>query len=117
MELTALIILATLATKFIDFLKYLRNADWNGAFTQASVWLAGVVVIFLAAEADAFVGIELPTLNVVLGDLDFASKIIVGLSITSLLSTVFDFKKALDGSDSASTPSLFPNLDNPGNND
>ena len=110
MEITALIVLATLATKIIDVLKYLQARDWNGVFTQVSVWAAGVIVIFMAAQAQAFEGVQVPSIDQALGLLDFWSLVIVGLSITSLLSTVYDFKKAIDNTDSASVPALLPGL-------
>jgi len=104
MEIVLLTALTALGWKIIDLLKFLRAGDVNAAVTQVVTWAAGVGVVFLGSATDwaetfAVNGITLESLN-------GASKVLVGASLLSLGSVGFDFKKALDGSDSARTPSL-----------
>lgn len=106
MDAVILLVLATLASKFVDFLKFLRNKDWNAAFTQAAVWVSGAVVMFLASAAAVTHDVVIPNLNVTFGQLDGGSKILIGTAITSLLSVGFDLKKAIDSTDTARTPPL-----------
>lgn len=102
----SLLILGALATKIIDFVKYVRNKDWNAAITQAATWVAGVVVIMLAANANAFEVLVLPGMADPLGSLNVWSLILIGLTLTSFISFAYDFKKAIDGTDSAKAPPL-----------
>jgi len=95
-----------LASKVIEMLKYLRNKDMNGAFTLAAVWIAGVVSTFLAAAAKVTETLVLPGTSIPLGTLDGASLVLIGLTLTSTIGTVYDFKKALDNGDSAKQPPL-----------
>jgi hypothetical protein len=97
-------VLAALALKVTDFLKYLTNRHWNSAITQGTVWLAGVLVVFLGASADLTAGIEV--FGSALGDIDAASLLLLGLGLGSTGSVAYDFKAALDNSDTAITPSL-----------
>lgn len=99
-----LAVLAALALKFTDFLKFARVKDWNSVSTQAAVWTSGVVAVFLGASAD--ISAEVEVFGSLLGDLDIASQILTGLSLGSVGSVLYDFKSALDGTDSAVTPPL-----------
>lgn len=102
----ALTILGTLGWKLVDFTKYLTNKDWNAAATQLYAWAIGIVLVVLASAADVFEGFALPGMTVPVGDMDIGSLLVVGMSMSSLMGVGFDFKKALDGSDSAVTPPL-----------
>jgi len=106
MEAAALVVLAMLASKLLDFAKFLRAKDWNAVFTQVSAWAIGVAVLWVAGTAEVFKGVVIPALDTSIGSLDAGGLFLVGLSLTSLLSTVYDFKKALDNTDSAKTPPL-----------
>lgn len=101
-----LLVLAPLASKFVDVLKFLKNKDWNATITQIVTWVSGAVVVFLASAAKVTHDVVIPSLDVTFGSLDGWSKILIGTAITSLLSMVYDFKKAIDTSDSAKTPPL-----------
>lgn len=98
--------LVALAWKFVDFSKQVTNKDWNAALTQVYMWLAGLVAVLLGANADAFEAIIIPGMEKPLGDLNFWSLVIIGLSFTSVGSVAYDFKKAFDNSDSAKMPPL-----------
>lgn len=88
--------------KVVDFLKFARAKDWNAVFTMLTLWAGGLIVTFLFAESQwANIGI----LN--LSDASGRDLIIFGLSATSLGAMIpFDFKKAIDQTDSAKTPPL-----------
>lgn len=103
MNLPLLALMGTLVWKLLDFAKYFRAKDWNGVFTQAAAWGAGVAVVFLGSATD-FATVHIN--DMALGDLNYASKILLGMLATSLLSVGYDFKKAFDRSDSAQTPAL-----------
>lgn len=97
--------LIALAWKFVDFLKFLRNRDWNASLTQICVWAAGVGVVFLGAAADDTKTIKVGT--IALGAMNTPGKVLLGLCVLSVGSVVYDFKKAFDNTDSAAERSLF----------
>lgn len=93
-----------LAWKIVDWTKHWRVRDWNAVVTQGASWAAGIVVVFVFAHSDfssthAVAGIEV-------GKLNTWSLVLLGLSVGSSGSVLYDFKRALDGSDSAAQPSL-----------
>lgn len=109
MEFIPLVQMAVLVFALINFLKFIREGNTNGWFTQLVVWVAGVLVVMLVAQTDFAEGI-------VIGDMSLASMntwslIFVGLTIASLATFGTEVKKALDGSDSAAMPQL---LNKPG---
>ena len=109
MELTiSVALLAALIWKLGDLSKLVTNRDWNGLFTQVWIYVLGIVIVLVAGNANAFEGLVIPGMTEPMGSLDGLSLVIIGLCIASFGSTAFDFKKALDGSDSAKTPSLIP---------
>lgn len=102
-EIVPVVLLGAVVTKFVDFLKGLRNKEWNNALTQLVVWVAGVVGVFLFAETQwSNLGfLDLATANVF-------DKTVLGLEASSLFSVAVDFRKAFDQTDSAKTSPLFP---------
>jgi hypothetical protein len=104
MEFVPLLAALALAWKIVDWLKLLRVKDWNGVVTQAAVWGAGVLVIFLLAQSDFSSGITIGDMN--LDALNGWSLVLVGLCIGASGSVGYDFKRAFDRSDSAAMPSL-----------
>lgn len=103
--LTAVVLLAS---KLVELAKFVRNKDWNGALTLAVLMVVGVAVVFFAAEAEVTETLVVPGTVTPIGVMDGPSLVFVGLIFTSLVSKLYDFQKALDGSDSAAQPSLFP---------
>ncbi len=118
MEFAPLAFLGALVYKFVDFLKFVKAKDWNAAGTQLVAWAAGIVAITLFANSDFAAGIDLGGRS--LDSLNFVSQVIVGLSATSLFSSFYDVKRAIDNTDSARTPALIseatPVLTKPGVN-
>lgn len=106
MEFIPFVAALAFAWKLVDFIKYLSNKDTNGAITQLAVWGSGVIAVFLLASTDFAAGISVGDLPV--SSLNWASLVLVGLSVGSSGSVAFDFKKALDREDSAKTESLLP---------
>jgi uncharacterized membrane protein len=103
-DVVPLVLIGALVTKVIDFLKFLRGGLYGDAMTQLVVWVAGIGVVFLFAETQ--------WANVGLVDLSTANpfdKLVLGLQASSVFGVVNDYRKAFDSTDSAKTPSLFPN--------
>lgn len=105
-EAISLVVLGTLAAKIIDVVKFARVKDWNAVATQAATWVAGVVVVLLGANADAFEALVIPGMEAALGDLNFWSQFLIGLTLTSFISFTYDFRKAFDNTDSAKLPQM-----------
>jgi hypothetical protein len=95
----ALAALGTLVFTFVNFLTYVKARNLNGVVTQLIAWVAGVVAILIAAHTQFAPDITFG--NHPLSKLDWQSQVFLGLIATSILSTVNEVKKAIDGSDSA----------------
>ena len=105
MDFVPLVALAALVLAVINWFKYIRTGDLNGALTQLSVWVAGVLVVWLVSGTDW--ASELVFGDVALSDMNAFSLIFFGLSVGSIASTGYEGIKAVDGSDSARKPHLF----------
>lgn len=103
-----LAILAAVIYGFVSFAKMLRNGDTNGAKTQAVVWLGSIGGVYLVAES--FFGTKIDVYGTPLADLDWATKLVVGLVPAALGIVGYDLKKAVDGSDTANSLPLFDKL-------
>jgi multisubunit Na+/H+ antiporter MnhB subunit len=98
-SLTPLAAVGTLVFTFVNFLTYLRSANWNGALTQAIAWAAGIAAMMIAAHTQFASQITFGTEK--LSRMNWQSQAFLGLIATSILSTVNEVKKAIDGTDSA----------------
>ena len=112
-QAVALLAIALLANKIIELLKYLTNKEYKSAATLLSLFGAGYAALTLAAHAKVTEAIVIPGTLTPLGMLDWASLLLLGLMITATGSTAYDFKKALDQTDSAAQPKLFPGPQGP----
>lgn len=100
--------LAFLANKIVSTLKYLLTPEKRkDGFTQLVVWVVAVAVMGLASMAEVTETFVVPGTTQPLGDLDFWSLLIVGLMAGSGGSVVYDFRKAIDNTDTAAEPALF----------
>lgn len=106
MELAPVLMIGTLVLKLTDLSKYITNQRWRDVVTQLYAFAIGVVVVLLSSAANVTSAMKIN--DTTLAGLNAGSKVLVGLILTSVISTVYDFKKAIDGSDSAATPSLIP---------
>jgi hypothetical protein len=102
--------LTALVWKVVDFIKFVANKDWNAAVTQGLTWLSSVIISFLAREAAALGDFEV--FGQPLAELDWAAVLLFALGLGSSASGVYEFKKAIDNTDGARTPSLLPNASN-----
>lgn len=102
MDFVPIIAVVALVWKVVDFVKYLRARDVDGALTQGVVWAAGVLAVFLLSGTNFAGGIVLG--DVAVSAMNWQSLVLVGLSIGSSASALVDFKKAVDNSDSAAVP-------------
>lgn len=105
MEFSPALAMALLVVSIINFLKYAKAKNWSGAMTQIIVWTAGVVVVLLAAQTDFATSISVGD-EYTLATLNFASLILIGLTLASIGSFATEIKKAIDNTDSAKKPPL-----------
>lgn len=97
--------LLALAAKVTSVIKYATAGQWRDVATQLVTWVVTVAALLIGAQAEVAQGIVIWGERT-LADLDVWSLILVGLSIGSGASFAYDFKKAIDGTDSASEPPL-----------
>jgi len=105
MEFVPALALLALVASLINFLKYVRAGNVNGSLTQLSVWIAGILAVFLVAQTDYAAGIEMG--GQALDALNAASLLFIGLQIGGLASLANELKKAIDNTDGAGKPNLF----------
>lgn len=104
MDFAPLLAAIALIWKLVDFAKHVRVRDTDAVVAQVAVWAAGVGVMFLLRETDFAGGVEIAGAS--LSALNWASVLLVGLSVGSTASAAYDIKRAIDNSDSAAQPSL-----------
>ncbi|HET9186961.1 MAG TPA: hypothetical protein VFN80_03335 [Acidothermaceae bacterium] len=117
------VIMGALVYKAADLVKYIavlalpgdrgdraaRAGALNGILTLVLGSVLGVGIVFLMDVTSWTNEIKFGTLTLV--TMSFWEKVVLGLVLTSLASTVFDFKKAVDRTDTASTPDILPAAD------
>lgn len=106
MEFIPLTAMGALVFTLINFLRSLTNKDFKSAMTQLIAWVAGVVVVLFVAQTDFASG-------VVIGDkaldvIDGFGLVFIGLMASSIFGVATSAIKAIDNTDSAKTPPLFP---------
>ena len=110
--ITATAILGALSLKATDFAKFAlslrlkdsRNDGINGLLTLVLGALLGVVVVIVVARTQW--GDEITVGSTTLDKVSGGSLFVLGLVISSFAGTLTDFKKAIDKSDTASTPAI-----------
>ena len=102
------IVFVALLWKIVDFLRMAANfkSQKSGLITQATAWIAGVILVVIAAHAQLTWSLVLPGSDLPLKSLDFASLLLLGLLISSTASSVVDIKQAIDATDTASKPPM-----------
>lgn len=103
--------LAFAINKTVSVIKALANQDWNTVITQAVVWLVGFGGLSLAAHASVTENFALPGFTEPLGSLDWGSLALFAWVLGSTGSFAYDWKRAVDDSDSAAEPKLLSNTD------
>ncbi len=93
-----------LVKTLVDFIKYLRAKDTNGAITQLTVWVAGISTVLLLRASD-FAG-DFDVSGIPLSSASPGTVVLAGLGLGSSAMVVNELKKAIDSSDSARKPRL-----------
>lgn len=95
--------LAIAVNKTVSVIKALlgKPRDLNLVLTQIVVWGVGTGAIFLAGAASLTSGSTFPGTEVALVDLDAASKVLLGWICGATGSFLWDFRKAVDNTDTA----------------
>lgn len=107
-EIAILAGIAFAVNKTVSVIKELANKNFNAAITQLVVWVVGFIAVVLAAHAAVTEALVVPGLTVPLGSLDWPSEVLLAWILGSTGSFIFDFKKAIDSTDSSAEPSLLP---------
>jgi len=105
----ASVLFGALILKLVDFFKYLRHLDVNGLLTLGGSWVVGVLAVWIASNTEWKDDIRIGTES--LETLSLFSKLVLGFVATSVASLLYDAKKAVDNTDSASTPRLTKEAD------
>lgn len=109
MEFVPAVAMIALILKVVDLLKGITNKDRNAVSTILATWIAAVVAVALYAQTTWAGALEFG--GQTLDKMNWASVLALGLGLGASAGATFDFKKALDNSDSAKTPPLVPNGD------
>lgn len=105
--------LVALAYHVTVLLKYVTAGQIKEFLTGLVPWVAAFSVLLLGSEADATASVVLPGFDLALGDMDVASLLLAAAGLGATGSVAWDYKKAIDGSDSASVPPLGGGSPNP----
>lgn len=96
--------LAALVLTAVNFVKYLRARQWDAVVKQAIAWVAGIALVVIAAHSDF--GASLPIMDRSLDQFNWASQVLIGLSLASLGGAFNELKSALDNTDTAAKPPI-----------
>ena len=102
--IAASLVFGAVILKLVDFIKYARNADWNGVLTLLTGWLAGLVAVFVFLQTEW--ADEITIGSETLDQLTVWSKVVFAFAASSVAAVLYDFKKAVDNTDTASTPKI-----------
>lgn len=88
MDFVPILVLGATVKKIVDFTRYAHAGDYNGIISQVIAWVAGVLVVMLAAHTAWSAGIAF-------GDLALArmgtySQILAGIALGSSASLAHD---------------------------
>ena len=106
LPITSLALLTAAVIAIIDFVRYAKAQDWNGALTIFLAWLAGFGAVLLAANAGYTDHIVLVNDQPPLGEADLGSLVLLGFVIGSLAPVGVKILKAVDSSTTSKSPQL-----------
>jgi hypothetical protein len=104
---TASVLLGAFILKATDLVKYLveaRRGDANGLITLLLTWVIGIVAVMVFAKTQW--GDEVKIGDESLESLSTWSKVVLGVAAPSIAAILYDVKKAVDNTESSSTPRL-----------
>jgi hypothetical protein len=91
-----------------NLIRYARANDWNGALGILLACGLGILVVWLAAQADATSHLKLIEGAQDLGHINGASLVMLGVGVGSGGTVLHDLKSAFDNNDTAKKPALVP---------
>jgi ribosomal protein L7/L12 len=106
--LSGSLLLGALILKLTDLVKHVREAfrgDPNGLITLLLTWVVGFIAVQVTIEWTQW-GDEINIGQQTLDQLDTGSKIVLGLIAPAVGAVLYDAKKAIDNTDTASTPRM-----------
>lgn len=107
MSFSTITLLGSLIYVVANFLKAVSNKKWNSVITQAIVWGAGVLGVFLVAHTTW--GASVAANGVPLARLNWAGQLLLGLSYSSVAGVAQNTLSAVG----VSMPALLPKLAGP----
>lgn len=104
MEFVPILVMAALAKKLVDVLRFAAGRDLNGVITQVVAWVGGAVVVVAFAASDWASQIQIGDLA--LAKMSFVSQVLAGLTLGSTASLGQDVIKAVDQTQTERKPAL-----------
>lgn len=104
--LTQLVALGSIVYTLVNFIRYARVTDWSSVISQILAWTAGVIATFVVAHTDLAAAFTFGGKN--LGQIGWFSQFLVGLAAASSIGIVYQFTKAVDHTQSAKVPAMWP---------
>jgi hypothetical protein len=104
---TASLIFGAFILKLVDLVKYFfegLRGDWNGFATLLMTWVVGFIAVILFIRTQW--GDEVKLGDQTLADLNTSAQVVFALAAPSIAALLYDAKKAVDNTDTASTPRL-----------
>jgi len=105
-SLTQLVALGSIVYTLVNFIRYARVTDWSSVISQLLAWAAGVIATFVVAHTDLAAAFSFGGKN--LAQVGWFSQFLVGLAAASSISIVYQFTKAVDHTQSAKVPAMWP---------
>lgn len=106
MNIGAAVLIGALISTLLDLVRYAKAKDVNGVSTLLAGFAIGVAVIFLASASKVTSTYRFN--GIALDNLDWASKVFVGMLAVGLFAKVVDITKAIDSSRTSAKPFLVP---------
>lgn len=107
--------LAATIKKAYDLTKQVTNRNWHDAIAQLLAWGIGVLVVWLWSKSTIYgAAVQLPGTDTTLATADLWSIVVIGVTAGSTGGVLFsDIPKAVDRTQTAATPKLFPSDTDP----
>lgn len=103
---TAISLFVATLYAFQSLVRYAKAKDANGIVAIVLACLSGIAVVALAAHSNVSASLQLIQGGEVLGKLNMASQVMVGVAVGSAGTVLADARKAVDGSTTAAKPLL-----------